>query len=84
MLALLCNKICMKLIYSKFVSQHSVTLWLAKSGTARNKPYQARRVWNVPETTPSKWNKEKPPSVWAIKDTDRHSMVLESVIFYLR
>ena len=38
----------------------------------------------MPETTRSKWNKEKPPSVWATKDTDGHLMVLDSVNFYLK
>ena len=36
------------------------------------------------ETIPNKWNKEKPPSWWATNDIDSHSVVLDSVNFYLK
>ena len=40
--------------------------------------------WHVPETTPNKWNKEKPHSLWVTNDIDRYSTVLNSVNFYLK
>ena len=40
--------------------------------------------WNVPEATPNKCSKEKPPSWRANSDTDSHSVVLDSVNFHLK
>ena len=61
-----------------------MTSSLVKNETTWNKPYQAGKGWNVPETTPNKWNKEKPSSLWATNDIDRYSKVLESVNFHLK
>ena len=58
-------------------------LSLAKSGTRRNKPKQPEEGWNVPETTSNKWNKDKPLSLWVTNDTDRYSMILDSINFHL-
>ena len=38
----------------------------------------------MPETTPKRWNKEKPPFWWATNYTDSHSVVLDSINFYLK
>ena len=38
----------------------------------------------MPETTPSKWSKEKSPSLWVTNDIDGYSMVLDSVNFHLK
>ena len=50
----------------------------------RNKSELARRGWNMLETTPNKWNKEKPSSWQANNDIDSHSVVLNSINFYLK
>ena len=38
----------------------------------------------MPEASPSKRSKEKSPSLWVTNDTDRYSMVLDSVNFNLK
>ena len=38
----------------------------------------------MPETTPSKRNKEKSLSLWVASDIDRYSVVLDSVNFHLK
>ena len=43
-----------------------------------------KRVYAAMLINFSKCNKEKPPSVGATNDIDRHSMVLDSVNFYLK
>ena len=61
-----------------------MTSLLVKRGATRNKPYQARRGYTVPDTIPNKWNKEEPPFWWATNDIDSHLVVLDSVNFYLK
>ena len=56
---------------------------LVKNETMQNKPLETRRSWNVSETFPNKWNKEKPPSWWATSNVDIHSVFLDSINFYL-
>ena len=55
----------MKLIYSKFDSQSILSLYglwkVEQSGTSHNRLEES---WNVQDTNPNKWNKEKPLSVW--------------------
>ena len=38
----------------------------------------------MPEITQNKWKKEKSPSWWATNDIGNHSVVLDSVNFYLK
>ena len=64
----------MKLINRKFTSQNFL-----KSGTAWNKPQQARTGSNEPETAPIKRSKAKPPSLWVMDNIDKQSMLLNSI-----
>ena len=38
----------------------------------------------MPETTPNKWNKEKSPCWWVTNDIDSHSVVLDSVLIFIK